>query len=70
MGARILICTRKSFVGITDDLNPNLDEVALQKISDLYAEFAKWTKCKTYTLYVDDENINREISEILTWMGH
>lgn len=68
LGAKILICTRKSFAGIKDDLDSKLEEVALQKISVLYAKFVKWTKCQTYTLYVDDEDINREISEIMTFL--
>jgi hypothetical protein len=69
LGTKIVICTRKSFAGIKDDLNPKLDEVALQKLSDLYADFVKWTKCKTYTLYVDDENLDREVNEIIAFLN-
>ncbi len=69
LNAKIIICTRASFNGIQDDLNPNLDETALQQISDLYMEFAKWTKCQTHILYVDDEDINRELSELLNFLG-
>jgi len=68
LGVKILICTRKSFAGIQDDLNPKLDEIALQKISDLYANFVKWTKCSTYTLYVDDENLDREVDEVIEFI--
>lgn len=69
LGAKILICTRKSFVGIKDDLNPKLDEHALQRLSVLYQNFVKWTKCQTYTLYVDDEDLNREVNEISQFVG-
>lgn len=69
LGAKVLICTRKSFHGIKDDLDPNLDEHALQKISDLYADFVKWTKCKTYVLYVDDEDLEREVSEVIEFLN-
>lgn len=69
-GAKILICTRKSFVGIQDDLNPKLDSAALEKISNLYEEFSLWTKCKTYTLHVDDEDLFREVDEVLEFMGY
>jgi hypothetical protein len=69
MGAKILICTRKSFFGIKDDLDPKLDEIALRQISDLYMEFMKWTKCQTYVLYVDDENLEREVNEIKAFIG-
>ncbi len=68
MGAKILICTRKSFAGIHDDLDPRLDEVALQRLSELYAAFTKWTKCSTHTLYVDDEDLEREVAEVMTFL--
>lgn len=64
LGAQILICTRKSFVGIQDDLNPKIDQYALEKISNLYNRFMYWTKCKTFKIYVDNENLNQQIIEI------
>jgi hypothetical protein len=73
LGALVLICTRKSFENISDDLDLRLSGKSLQKIADLYQDFARWTKCKSYTLYVDDENLNRELDEICSWltsMGH
>lgn len=70
MDAKIVICTRKSFAGIKDDLDSRLDEIALQKISDLYLDFIKWTKCKTCMLYVDDEDLYREVNEVLQFMGY
>lgn len=71
MGAKIVICARKSFTGINDDLNPKLDEYALKKISDLYTnDFVKWTKCQTLTLYVDDlnEDLNDEVKKIIEFI--
>lgn len=73
MGAKILICTRKSFFGIQDDLNPSLDSSALEKISGLYQDFAAWTKCQTFTLFVDDHNLERQISDVISGLkltGH
>lgn len=69
LGAKILICTRKSFAGIRDDLDSSIDETALQQLSDLYLKFIEWTKCETHVLYVDDENLNREISDIVEWLS-
>ena len=69
LGARILICTRKDFTGIVDDLNPKLDSEALARISGLYDEFIMWTNCRTYRLFVDDEDLDRECTEILDFMG-
>ena len=68
LDARIVICTRKSFQGIVDDLDPNINEHSLQEISSLYQKFAKWTKCKCTTLYVDDEDLKREVKEIKKWL--
>lgn len=69
LGAKIIICTRKSFDGIVDDLDSDLDSKALTIISSLYQHFAKWTNCETYTLFVDDEDLNRETNEILKFLN-
>lgn len=69
LGAKILLCTRHDFTGIIDDLDQRLDSNALEKISNLYHSFAQWTKCETFTLYVDDEDIDREIKEIKQWLA-
>lgn len=69
LGAKVLICTRKSFAGIKDDLNPRIDETALTKLSGLYQDFARWTKCQTYTLYVDDEDLDREVREAMDFLN-
>lgn len=68
-GGKIVICRRKDYSGITDDLHSYLDEEALSKLDSLYEEFSKWTKCKTYTLWVDDEDLTRQIKEITEWMN-
>lgn len=66
MNAVILICTRKSFDGIQDDLDPKLDGTALQEISNLYDTFIEWTKCRVIKLFVDDEDLEREVTEIMS----
>ena len=70
VGAKVVVCTRKSFVGIQDDLDKKLDEKALTTIAELYQKFTSWTKCQTYTLYVDDENLERQTTEIIQFMGY
>lgn len=67
-GGRIVICRRKSFDGINDDLHAYVDTEVLKELDKKYEEFAAWTKCKVMTLWVDDENLDREISEITTWL--
>lgn len=68
LGAKVLVCTRKSFDGITDDLDPKLDKEALEKISRLYKDFVSWTACDTHTLFVDDEDLDREVNETRNWL--
>ena len=69
MNARILICTRKNFDGIQDDLDPRLDSNALKEIHLLYMKFVQWTNCNVKVLYVDDEDLDREIKEILEFIN-
>ena len=64
----LVLCYRSSFAGINDDLDPLINEVILNKLQDKYFEFASWTKCKLLKLNVDDENLNREINEVLKFM--
>jgi thymidylate kinase len=62
MGTKIVIPIRSSYRGVSDDyeiVNQNI-----QKIHDLYLEFAKWSRCEVLILNVDDEDIEREIREI------
>lgn len=69
LGTKIVVCTRNSFEGIQDDLDAEIDEWALKKISSHYMDFLSWTKCKSMILYVDDENLDREIEEILKFIN-
>jgi hypothetical protein len=64
-----VFCTRKSFVGIQDDLDARLDSTALANISSMYEGFLQWTLCKHLKVFVDDENLEREASEIMGFLG-
>lgn len=68
LNAKIICCTRKSFAGINDDLDPRINQQALEKLHKLYQDFLNITKCNSYTLFVDDQNITREIDEILKFI--
>lgn len=73
IGVKIIVCTRRSFVGINDDLNSNIDEKALNELSRLYKEFlCTWTHCAGTTLFVDELNndVHREVDEIMRVMGY
>jgi hypothetical protein len=69
LGARVIICRRSSYAGIVDDIDPTTKEERLWALDDAYREFSEWTKCRTLVLNVDDENLQREIHDILQWMG-
>ena len=68
-GGKHIICRRKSYDGIHDDLHSYLDSRKLEQLDEKYSEFVNWTKCPVLTLWVDDENLGREISEILAWLS-
>ena len=62
-GAVIIIAYRTSYVGRRDEVH-DIDEVHLQKLSDMYAEFAAWTKCRTLRFCVDNEDLQEELTAI------
>lgn len=68
-GGRFVICRRKSYNGIRDDLHDYIDSETLAGIDSLYEEFAKWTRCDVVTVWVDDEDLSREIKEIREWLA-
>ncbi len=70
IGAFIVFCQRSSYAGIKDDLDPSIDEHRLQQLHDAYVEFSKWTKCKLLNLNVDDENLEREVNEVMKFIGY
>jgi len=68
-GGKIIICRRKSYNGIRDDLYDYIDSDALARLDGLYESFASWTRCETLTVWVDDENLEREVKEITEWLA-
>lgn len=67
-GGKIVICRRKSYNGIRDDLHSYIDSHALEGLDSLYQEFENWTVCDVLTIWVDDENLERETLEIREWL--
>lgn len=68
LGATIVLCTRSSFKGIVDDLDERLNEEKLQRISDLYEEFLGTSRCRVMRLNVDDEDLVREVNDIIKFL--
>ena len=72
LGAVVVVCLRKNgYEGIVDDLDPDrIDSAMLQKIHNAYVEYvAGFMKCKYMFLYVDDEDLDREVNEIIEFLG-
>lgn len=69
LGASVILCHRSSYKGIKDDLDPSIGEELLQKLHDAYFDFASWSKCNVLKLNVDDENLEREINDIMKFMN-
>lgn len=69
LDAKIIFCHRSSYQGITDDIDSSIDSDALSRIDQMYREFFTITRCKIFTLNVDDQNLNREISDIKKAFG-
>lgn len=69
LNALIIICYRTKYT-LDDDLCPKrLNAKKLEEIDALYKEFANtFTKCKVMFLNVDDENLSREISDIIQFI--
>ena len=67
LNTTIIIAQRSDYSNIVDDIDPvRLNGKKLQEIHDLYEEFSKWTSCKVVKLNVDDENLEREVAEVLS----
>ena len=67
--ARVIFCHRSSYEGIIDDLDANINARILESIHAEYENFFVWSSCKHLKLNVDDENLEREVSEIRAWLG-
>ena len=68
MNAKIIIPFRNSYSNVEDQFS-FVDEEMLDKVHDKYVDFFGWTKCKALMLNVDDEDLKREINEIMTFLG-
>jgi thymidylate kinase len=69
MGAKIIIPHRTDYSGVIDQFESIITTDTLKSIHQLYQDFAKWTRCPTYFLNVDDEVLVRELFEITSFLG-
>lgn len=69
LGACIVVCYRSSYLGIVDDLDPGITAGTLAALNDEYREFVRtFTKCRVLMLCVDDEDLDREVNEIVKFL--
>jgi len=68
IGVKIIIPYRTSYEGFHDDMH-DIDSQSMQKISNMYAEFIKWTRCETLHLCVDSEDLDWEMKTILDFIA-
>lgn len=68
MGAKIIVPYRSSYTNVVDDIDPKLNSEMLQRLDDAYKGFTVWTKCPTLLLNVDDEDLGRELNDIMEWL--
>jgi hypothetical protein len=69
LGAKIVVCIRSSYVGIVDDIDDKITAPVLEELTDGYQRFLSWTKCESKLLYVDDEDLDREVNELMEFLG-
>jgi adenylate kinase family enzyme len=72
MGANVIFCFRMNgFAGIEDDLDPTrLTSEKLDEIQEMYKKYAlNHIRCRRLLLYVDDENLDREVTDVLKFLG-
>lgn len=62
-GVKIVVPYRSSYLGLKDDIH-DIGEDYLQRLSDTYATFAKWTKCEVLRFCIDSEDIEWEMNTI------
>lgn len=69
LNAKIILTYRTSYEGRSDDTHPELiSSEIMEKLDSLYRQFASQSRCLVKMLNVDDENLEREVSECLEFV--
>ena len=70
IGAVIVLCYRTSYAGLRDDLDESIDAAKLWELTRAYFTFAeKFTKCRVLKLCVDSEDLQSQVSQVITFVG-
>ena len=69
LGTKIIVPVRSEYSNVVDQFE-SVDSEKLKQIHAAYMEFLEWTACETLVINVDDENLDRELKEILQFLGN
>jgi len=69
IGTKIIIPQRSSYTDIIDPVHPQINEDRLRELDELYEEFSIWSQCEVLRLNVDDEDLTREVNEVLAFLS-
>lgn len=69
LDATIVLTYRSSYKDIVDDLDPSINCKALERLENSYRTFLSASLCKVLYLCVDDENLEREVIEVMNFLG-
>ena len=64
LDAKFILCARRSYDGIHDDLKPDMGPETLRQQHELYLDFFKATRLRSMLLYTDDQNLPKQIAAI------
>lgn len=70
IGAKVVFCYRSSYDNIVDDLDSTIDSTVLKALDEKYREFFARSKCDHVYLNVDDEDLEREIREVVKFVNN
>jgi hypothetical protein len=69
LGTKIIIPYRSSYTGRVDEMSSGkIDDKKMELLDSLYRQFSKWTRCKHIMLNVDDEDLTRELTDIIEFL--
>lgn len=67
VGMKIIVPYRTDYSNAKDDFK-SITQEKLERMHEVYEQFCGWTKCQTLRLCVDDEDLEREMREILSFI--
>ncbi len=67
LGAKVIIAVRSNYSDVVDEHGVQPEHLA--QLDRLYREYANITECDCLLLNVDDENLERELAEIIEFLS-